>query len=41
MAQKKQRILEKTREVREELRSKVVILSPSAELIREDRDVDH
>ncbi len=31
--------LEKAREVRERLRSKVGTLSPSAELIREDRDV--
>jgi hypothetical protein len=30
--------LEKAREVRERLRSKVGTLSPSAELIREDRD---
>jgi hypothetical protein len=33
--------LEKAREVREKLRSKVGTLSPSAELIREDRDVGH
>jgi hypothetical protein len=33
--------LEKAREVREMLRSKVGALSPSAELIREDRDVGH
>jgi len=33
--------LEKAREVREKLRSKVGTLSPSAELIREDRDADH
>ena len=32
--------LEKAREVREKLRSKVGTLSPSAELIREDRVVD-
>jgi len=33
--------LEKALEVREKLRSKVGTLSPSAELIREDRDVGH
>jgi hypothetical protein len=33
--------LEKAREVRERLRSKVGTLSPSAELIREDRDAGH
>jgi len=33
--------LEKAREVREKLRSKVGTLSPSAELIREDRDAGH
>ena len=33
--------LVKAREVRERLRSKVVTLSPSAELIREDRDAGH
>jgi antitoxin component of RelBE/YafQ-DinJ toxin-antitoxin module len=33
--------LEKAREVREKLRSKVDTLSPSAELIREDRDAGH
>jgi hypothetical protein len=33
--------LEKAREVRERLRSKVGTLSPSAELIREDRDASH
>jgi mRNA-degrading endonuclease RelE of RelBE toxin-antitoxin system len=33
--------LEKALEVREKLRSKVGTLSPSAELIREDRDAGH
>jgi hypothetical protein len=33
--------LEKAREVREMLRSKVGTLPPSAELIREDRDAGH
>ncbi len=33
--------LEQAREVRERLRSKVGTLSPSAELIREDRDAGH
>jgi mRNA-degrading endonuclease RelE of RelBE toxin-antitoxin system len=33
--------LEKAREAREKLRSKVGTLSPSAELIREDRDAGH
>jgi mRNA-degrading endonuclease RelE of RelBE toxin-antitoxin system len=33
--------LEKARGVREMLRSKVGTLSPSAELIREDRDAGH
>jgi mRNA-degrading endonuclease RelE of RelBE toxin-antitoxin system len=33
--------LEKAQEVREKLRSKVGTLSPSAELIREDRDAGH
>ena len=33
--------LVKAREVRERLRSKVGTLSPSAELIREDRDAGH
>ena len=34
-------VLEKAREVREKLRSKVGALPPSAELIREDRDAGH
>jgi hypothetical protein len=34
----KKQLLEKAREVREALRSKAGTLSPSAELIREDRD---
>jgi hypothetical protein len=34
-------VLEKVREVREKLRSKAGTLSPSAELIREDRDAGH
>jgi mRNA-degrading endonuclease RelE of RelBE toxin-antitoxin system len=33
--------LEKARKVREKLRSKIGTLSPSAELIREDRDAGH
>jgi len=38
MVCEKREVLEKTREVREKLRSKVGALSPSAGLIREDRD---
>ena len=33
--------LEKAQEVRERLRSKIGTMSPSAELIREDRDAGH
>ncbi len=39
--EKKQQALEKVREVREELRSRIGMLPPSAGLIREDRDVGH
>ncbi len=39
--EKKQQALEKAREVREELKSRIGTLPPSAELIREDRDVAH
>jgi len=35
------RELEKAREVREMLKNKAGTLSPSAELIREDRDAGH
>lgn len=42
VAREKRRLaLEKARKVREMLRSKAGTLSPSAELIREDRDVGH
>ncbi len=42
VAREKRRLaLEKARGVRERLRSKVGTLSPSAELIREDRDAGH
>ncbi len=39
--EKKQQSLEKVREVREELRSRIGTLPSSAELIREDRDDAH
>ncbi|MFZ8839239.1 MAG: hypothetical protein ACO2PM_10085 [Pyrobaculum sp.] len=38
MPEKKRQALEKAREVREKLRSRAGALSPSADLIREDRD---
>jgi len=38
MACEKREVLEKVRELREKLRSKVGTLPPSAELIRVDRD---
>ena len=41
MTGKRQLALEKARKVREGLKSKVGTLSPSAELIREDRNVGH
>lgn len=41
MTGKRQLALEKAREVRERLKSKVDMLSSSAELIREDRNVGH
>jgi len=41
MVREKREVLEKVRELREKLRSKVGMLSLSAELIREDRDVGH
>jgi len=41
MVREKREILEKVQELREKLRSKVGTLSPSAELIREDRDSSH
>ncbi len=39
--EKKQQALEKVREVRDELRSRIGTLLPSAELFREDRDAGH
>ena len=39
-SEKKQQVLEKAQKVREMLRSRVGTLSPSADLIREDRDAD-
>ncbi|AKT34726.1 hypothetical protein PYWP30_01093 [Pyrobaculum sp. WP30] len=39
--ERRQLALEKAQEVREKLRSRVGTLSPSAELIREDRDAGH
>ncbi len=41
MAAEKNRALEEARKVKEELRSKVGTLPPSAGLIREDRDAGH
>jgi len=41
MTGRRQLALEKAREVRERLKSKVDMLSSSAELIREDRNVGH
>jgi hypothetical protein len=40
-SEKKRQTLEKAREVREKLRSRIGALFPSAELIREDRDYWH
>ncbi len=41
VSEKKQRTLEKVRKVREELKSRVGTLHPSAELVREDRSTEH